>query len=231
MNIYPDPEKLFAWARYLYWSDLLFRRYNEAGQGFTPETQEGVPTNWADWWHYFALMSQWYASEYVVVEGWAELKASDPVIDQILADHPGYLKKLKRYRNAVFHYRPSLSEQRFLEFLQDAMRTVPWMHHLHAEFLRYYWEFVEDLPGMSSEQRNEMHNSALTAVGWVPSDIFPARLRAAEFLAEKANFLTAGDENSEALDLRSSAEHLLRLARHAAMNYGPNLSFLYKEDQ
>lgn len=232
MNIpsYPDAEKLFAWARYLYWADLLFHRYNEAGKVFAPETREEVPTDWENWWHYFALTSQWYASEYVVVEGWNELKVSDPVIDQILADHPDYLSQLRRYRNAVFHFRPSIFEERLREFLVNGMRTVPWMHHLHAEFLRYYWEFVENLPGMSPEQRNEMRNSALTVVGWVPSDILPARLRAAELLVQKTSSLTDGDESAEARDLRSSAEHLLRLARNAAENYGRELSSLYKGD-
>jgi hypothetical protein len=81
---YPDPEKLFAWARYLYWADIMFHRYIEAGQVFTLESRDDVPTDWAEWWRYFALMSQWYASEYVVVEGWADLKMVDPVIDRIL---------------------------------------------------------------------------------------------------------------------------------------------------
>lgn len=228
---YPDPEKLFAWARYLYWADLLFRRYSEAAESFTAETQDGVPTDWPEWWKVFAATSQWYAAEYVVVEGWRDLKASDSVIDQILGDYPTYVDQLRRYRNAVFHFRPSLSEQRFRDFLAASMQTVPWIRHLHEELLRYYWQFVENLPGSSPEQRTELRGAALTAVGWVPSDIFPARLRAAELLAEKANSVTAGDDSPAARELRAAAQHAIDLARKGLQDYGRNLASLYKASQ
>lgn len=110
------------------------------------------------------------------------------------------------------------------------MRTVPWLHHLHAEFCRYYWGFAEDFPGATKDERTELRKSALTAVGWVPADIFPARLRAAELVSNQVGTLTAGDEGADARDLRASVEHLLRLARNAVKDYGSNLASLYEAE-
>ncbi len=102
-----------------------------------------------------------------------------------------------------------------------------WLHLLHVEFCGYYWEFIEDFPG-TLEQRAEMRGAALVAVGWLPSDIPPARLRAAELAADEANSLSAGDESSEAQDVRTAAEHWVRVARHAADNFRLKLASSYK---
>jgi hypothetical protein len=123
---YPEPEKLFAWAKYLYCAELLYRRAEEHLD--RPDLEHGEAR-----WRFFATTSQWYASEFVVIEGWHELRANDAVIARLLGHHSSYVDQLRRFRNTVFHYQPSLLDKRILEFNEDPMRTVPWLHHLHAE--------------------------------------------------------------------------------------------------
>ncbi len=60
-------------------------------------------------------MSYWYGGLYVVIEGWLNLKLSDPVIDSLLnSDNVGLLK---RYRNGVFHFQKNIMIIAFLILL------------------------------------------------------------------------------------------------------------------
>lgn len=229
-STYPDPEVLFCWARYLYWADLHFRRYLQISEESVLEKSGEVPTDWPVWWRVFAATSQWYAAEYVVIEGWRDLGGSDSEVNAILVGRQDFVHMLRRYRNGVFHFSPRFFEPRFLDFLRASMRTIPWLHHLHEELLRYYWQFVENLPGSTSEQRAELRHAALTAVGWVPSDIFAARLRAAELLGRQADEISAGDNSPEAQELRTLAEHAIELARKGLREYGRNIASFYASD-
>jgi hypothetical protein len=224
---YPDIEELYAWARYLYWSDLLFQRYNAVREHQEPEMHGDIPADWPAWWLSFAVTSQWFAAEFVAIEGWRGLKCSDSVIDRLLNKYPQQLAMLRRYRNAVYHFSPTLYEKRFREFLANAFKTLPWLMHVHAELLRYYWQFIEDLPGATAEDRATMRRSALMTVGWIPNDIFPARRRAAQDLLERARLLTAGDDSEAARELRNQAAHAVRIALEASETYGKNLASVY----
>src|SRR3954447_4244682 len=46
-------------------------------------------------------MSLWYATVYVVIEGWLKAKLEDAELDELLAD--GHVDTLRRFRNQVFH--------------------------------------------------------------------------------------------------------------------------------
>jgi hypothetical protein len=124
-----------------------------------------------------------------------------------------------------------LTDKRFREFLSSSMKAVPWLLHLHAEFLRYYWQFIENLPRATVAERAELREAALTTVGWIPADIFPARLRRAEQVWQRVVRLTDGDDSSDAKELRESAANLLSLARKASAEYGSNLSSMYRAEE
>ncbi len=47
-------------------------------------------------------MSLWYATVYVVIEGWRSANLTDAELDVLLAD--GHVDKLRRFRNQVFHF-------------------------------------------------------------------------------------------------------------------------------
>ena len=122
-------EKMLAWARYLFWADLA-RQHLDAYAEKQIQKME-----WQNWWHFFALLSKWYAAEYVVIEGWQTANLRDPIIDQSLLRWSDVVELLRRYRNGVFHYQPNLIESRFLPILKDSERSMFWAHYLHSEFL------------------------------------------------------------------------------------------------
>lgn len=64
--------------------------------------------NWTD---QFLYMSLWYACLYVLIEGWLQLKLSDPEVDALL-ESPN-VDLLERFRNGVFHYQRDYWDERW----------------------------------------------------------------------------------------------------------------------
>jgi hypothetical protein len=81
------------------------------------------------------FMSYWYGGLYVVVEGWRELKLSDPVIDELLLS-PN-VEHLRLYRNGTFHFQKSYFDDRFAGFL-NSQDSVPWVRKLSSSFGGYF---------------------------------------------------------------------------------------------
>jgi ABC transporter substrate binding protein len=75
-----DIDRLFAWARYLYWCDLNRQRLDSYDGG-----AEAVAPEWPRRWFFIALLAQWYASLWVVMEGWRETTLSDLEVAQAVA--------------------------------------------------------------------------------------------------------------------------------------------------
>jgi hypothetical protein len=85
----------------------------------------------------------WFASLYVVVEGWQKLGLHDPDVDKLLAS-PN-VEFLREYRDGIFRF-----DENFLD--GDAMggsiplnqKTVSWAEELYDAFVRYLnqWEAV-----------------------------------------------------------------------------------------
>lgn len=82
------------------------------------------------------FMNHWYAGLYTVVEGWRELKLSDPKIDKLI--HSDNVHLLRKFRNTVYHYQRDYYDKRYLEFLQGAMEKVPWIWELNRELGLYF---------------------------------------------------------------------------------------------
>src|SRR5262245_51624000 len=105
-------DSTLAWARCLFWADLNWKRFIN-GQRLPQDAGLGPEV-----WHYFALAAQWFASEYVVLEGWNAKEFKDERIDELRRHIPSDL--LKKFRNAVFHCPPSVYETRFLDLLDQS---------------------------------------------------------------------------------------------------------------
>lgn len=69
----------------------------------------------------FMRLSVWYSLLRVVVEGYQELKLSDPKVDEYL-QRVEYVEALRRFRNAIFHYQDDPFSEKLMGFLelQDA---------------------------------------------------------------------------------------------------------------
>ncbi|KRA30968.1 MULTISPECIES: hypothetical protein [unclassified Nocardioides] len=92
-------------------------------------------------------MSLWYATVYVVIEGWRTANLADAELDVLLTD--GHVDKLRRFRNQVFHYQSEYDNPKLLEFLgsddADAHAATDWIKRTHAALGRAIQQAVEDL--------------------------------------------------------------------------------------
>lgn len=86
----------------------------------------------------FMYMSYWYATLYVVIEGWEKLKYSDPRIDELIKSPNVDL--LRRYRNGVVHFQKDYFDARIVAFWTRSSERVEWLETLSSEFGRFFLE-------------------------------------------------------------------------------------------
>jgi hypothetical protein len=94
-------------------------------------------------------MSFWYASLYVVVEGWLELGLKEPNADRLL-ESP-FVDLLRRYRNGVFHYQREMWDERFENFLREGGAAARWVRHLHLALGNWLQARVEEMADAAEE--------------------------------------------------------------------------------
>jgi hypothetical protein len=130
----PPPEKVFALHRYFLQANQM-RTYYDARL-----TAEGVASveddQWTQQWIDLCL---WYACLFVVIEGWHELKLSDPVIDNLLVSP--HVDLLRRFRNGVAHYQPKYWDDRLTDFVAQGPSSAKWARELNGNFGRFFLEW------------------------------------------------------------------------------------------
>lgn len=191
-----DCEPFLTWARYLYWADVMRRHWD------TYMTHHGQEPDIAEW---LGTSAYWYASLYVVVEGWEAQQLKDPIIDALLTHSAGFRDRLRRYRNAVFHYTTSLTEPRLVDFMKDGEAHLLWTLALHDEFCRFYREWVHNFTG-TEDQKGELRKSIADIVGWVPPELGLPQvelLRTSMFKVERL-IASAGPDSPPTEGLRDS---------------------------
>lgn len=92
-------------------------------------------------------LSLWYATVYVVIEGWREAGISDSEVDELLGDDR--VDDLRRFRNQIFHYQREYDNPKLLEFLRtgdaDAQEATTWIRRTHAALGRAIERALQDL--------------------------------------------------------------------------------------
>lgn len=207
------PEDFFSWGRYLYWSEILFQRFHQCSLSPNENTVENAKQEW----RFLALMSQWFAGLWVVIEGWVELDLSNSRIEELISTNTENCSLLKRFRNGVFHYQPNIFDDRLVGFLDKGDDTLLWAWSLQYEFKRYLWEWPSSLGG-TSQQTEELFNLLESIIGWVPNDIIPQMKSDVEkmIIRGKEQMLAAGD-------MASSAAKELKIALDKAERISENL--------
>lgn len=81
-----------------------------------------------DFTEFFAYMSLWYASLWVVLDGWKQMGIDEPEATALLADEQ--FTKLKDFRDVTLHYRPSYLDKKHMGFVGDE-RSVAWVKRAH----------------------------------------------------------------------------------------------------
>jgi hypothetical protein len=83
-------------------------------------------------------LEAFYALFYVVIEGYKELGFKYEKIDALLKEE-AYVERLRRFRNAVFHYQKNPLNLKLVDFL-EAKDSATWIKTLYRAFN----EFFED---------------------------------------------------------------------------------------
>ena len=91
----------------------------------------------------------WFASLYVVIEGWEQIGLHDEDVDTLRNTEKREV--LRRYRNAVFHFQPNFNDARFTDFLLNHKETYPWAVQLTDAITRFFTKHRQDLTGISVE--------------------------------------------------------------------------------
>lgn len=152
----------------------------------------------------------------MVIEAWQRLKLRSPLIDFPLVRQQGIISLIKRFRNGTFHYQKELENPKLVELLKAGGKQVLLVELLHESFVRYYWEWLENLPG-THEQRKELREHVAAFVGWIPHTIEDSER---EMRAELARFeleLLSGDlteeQRSRTMDIKRALEEFPGIAQ------------------
>ena len=127
---------VYTLHRYFIWSDRMRVHFEEVLR------HRGKASRISDTTESNMYMSLWYACFYVLIEGWQELKLSDPAIDRLL-ESPN-LSLLRRFRNGVFHFQEQYFDERFLALIRDGEDVVKWIRQLRAEFSRFFLDWFRN---------------------------------------------------------------------------------------
>lgn len=117
-----------VWAMFfLYFSpcDVFQRHMEYLKPAFFGGAQDKVGREFA------AFTIHWFASLFVVCEGWKTLKLSDPEVDKLM---PVHLDKLRLARNGVYHYQPD--DRKHRQFFE--LDTINWAVQLHVALKRFF---------------------------------------------------------------------------------------------
>jgi hypothetical protein len=188
-------ETVAVWARYLYWSDVHRRRFDDYFR------EEGASDDVS---RFLLHVGQWYASLWVVVEGWQTIGFEDHLISALLSNPNGYSDLLRRCRNGVYHFQPHLIEPKMSGILARP-ESLRWCHALHQEFNRWYWQYPERLAPdavLSQQLRSVLRD----LVGWIPEDSLWAEITRQELKSAEVLTQVGTDEGPEAKEVRSALD-------------------------
>lgn len=141
--------QLASLYRYFAWADEMRTQFTKSLRSDEAIPGLGDPRT-------FVTMSYWYGALYVVVEAWKKYlqNLSDPGIDALLANKH-YVKLLKRYRDATFHYRPKYFDEQFLELMREGSQANKWTQDLHQAFRSYLENWFESSGHLKKSRENE----------------------------------------------------------------------------
>jgi hypothetical protein len=129
-------------SKYFTWASYMKGKFDKVVVKVTDNTAWNDPVSI----EMFMFMSHWYATLYVVIEGWRDLGLHDPVVDDLLKS-PN-VDFLRLYRNGVSHFQRHYFDQRYMPFLKNP-GSVQWVRSLHEAFFKYLnaWFAAHGLDG------------------------------------------------------------------------------------
>lgn len=133
-------EKLLTLWRYHAWSRRLrktFKSHLESEGEFLK--QEG------DLGYFFLsqtalFLFYWYASLYVVADGYCELKLQNRLIGPLFSTE--HIEILRLFRNGMFHYQAECYHTKLMDMLTGYEENVVWLDMLDVAFRVFFKESV-----------------------------------------------------------------------------------------
>lgn len=135
----PRPAKVLTLHRYFIAADRMkhhFDRYIRQHR-----FDESVVDS-KEWPIIFSLMSVWYGTLYVVVEGWRRLRLSNTDVDRYLADHD-LVRSLESARNGAFHFKPKYWDESHRDFIVRGESSAQWARGLHHAFSQFFLDWYK----------------------------------------------------------------------------------------
>lgn len=148
MHTIEDAKAIASFGQYLHWSQMQYEHFRTYGED-SPEADV------------VGALVHWLASLYVVIEGWNELGKNDPLISTLLTKYDDYYQRMRRFRNAVFHYQASPLCDKLTDFLEPDSEVHPWATALQFEFQRVLFSLVP-----ATEEGEEIQRM----IGWWPKE-------------------------------------------------------------
>lgn len=87
-----------------------------------------------------AYSCYWFATLYVVVEGFGELKLADSEVERLLSSTTN-VDRLRRFRNGVYHFQPDYFDARLTDFLKA--EYMEWAIQLHNALSQFFLRFFD----------------------------------------------------------------------------------------
>ncbi len=148
--------RIISWGQYIHWADIQYKHFKENLHEDTDRSS------------FTGLFVHFLAAQYVVIEGWIELKEDDKSINQLLSKYSDFVEILRKCRNAVYHYQDKIFDKRIQNAL-DENEFLYWITALKEEFERYLYLYTFKICGMSIESI-ELQNQYFGCIGWKPKN-------------------------------------------------------------
>ena len=103
------------------------------------------------WWSRALALSVFYGLLHVVIDGYRELELSDEKLDKLLGQGD-YVDRLRRFRNAVFHFHKDPFDAKLTEFL-EADASDAWIKAVYKSLKQLFERELpirEELGGLSA---------------------------------------------------------------------------------
>lgn len=196
-------EEFIAWGRYLSWADQHRKRLYNFFEA------EGDAASSGHTARFITYTSQFFASLWVVVEGYNELTLRDNFVDSILRNPLGHADLLRRCRNGVYHFQPDLLASRLGDFLSATQSALAWVYALHSELIRVFWHFPERA-GMTNVLVDEWREEVGNILGWLPDEdsLYVTITNFEKRIREDSAVVPDDDESPAAANVRAAIQQL-----------------------
>jgi hypothetical protein len=114
--------------------DRIFDKFTPAQIGHEQEHRKAV-----------IYMCYWFASLYLVIEGWEQLGIHDFKVDALLASPSVAI--LRRYRDGVFRFNTQFFLERNQETLMSDIKAILWARSLTDAFIYFFSQGCDNRVG------------------------------------------------------------------------------------